>query len=371
MPQADLKYKIALGLIPGIGDINARKLVSFTGSVEAVFSEPYSSLIKIPGIGEVLARAVVDRGYLETAEKEAEWITGNKISTFFYLDENYPARLRECEDSPVMMYYRGTADLSAPKMLSIVGTRKATSRGREICEAIIGKLAQIEPELIIVSGLAYGIDIAAHKAAMNSGLPTIAVLAHGLKTIYPPMHANIVREMISNGGILSDFISDAPAERNNFLKRNRIIAGLPQALLIVESGVKGGAMVTAEMAMSYSRDVMAIPGRPTDNWSGGCNRLIKRNIAALVENAADICEFLNWEQPTTSKPIQTKLFTDMDDTEKRIFDELVSSEALTVDQLSSRTGIGFGKLSGFLLSLEMKGAIRCCPGNIYKITSPG
>jgi len=233
MSQTELKYKIALGLIPGIGDIFARKLVSYTGSVEAVFSETYANLVRIPGIGETLARSVAGKGYLNQAEKEAEWVTANKVRVLFYLDDDYPARLAECEDSPVTMYYMGSADLNQAKMLSVVGTRRATSRGREICENIISHLARFFPELIIVSGLAYGIDIAAHKAALESGIQTIGVLAHGLKTIYPPLHTNIAKEMVAKGGLLTDFVSDAGAERNNFLKRNRIIAGLSQGIIIV------------------------------------------------------------------------------------------------------------------------------------------
>lgn len=367
MSDTELMYKIALGLIPGVGDIGARKLVSFTGSVEAVFSEPYSSLIKIPGIGENLARSISERGYLAEAEKEAIWVQEKKIETLFYLDDNYPARLKECEDSPVILFYRGNADLNAPKMISIVGTRRATTRGVEICNDIISNLALQHPDLIIVSGLAYGIDIAAHKAALGAKLKTIAVLAHGMKTIYPPLHTGVAREMTAQGGLLTDFTSNAPTERNNFLKRNRIIAGLPVALLVVESGVKGGAIVTAEMAMSYNRDVMAVPGRPSDNWSGGCNRLIKRNIAALVENAGDICEILNWSHQKPSEPLQTRLFDDFSETENEIFRLLTEREALTADEISATTQLPISKLSSILLSLEMRGAIRCHPGNIYRV----
>lgn len=367
MSDTELMHKIALGLIPGVGDINARKLVSYTGSVEAVFSEPYSSLVRIPGIGENLARSITERTYLAEAEKEANWVVANKVETLFYLDERYPARLRECEDSPVTLFYRGNADLDAPKMISIVGTRRATPRGIEICGDIISQLATLFPDLIIVSGLAYGIDIAAHKAALAAKLQTIAVLAHGLKTIYPPLHTNVARQMVSNGGLLTDFSSDAPTERNNFLKRNRIIAGLPVALLIVESGVKGGAVVTAEMAMSYNRDVMAVPGRPSDNWSGGCNRLIKRNIAALIENSVDICDLLNWSHDKTGNPLQTRLFDDFSDPENEVFRLLTNREALTADQISASMQLPISKLSSILLSLEMKGAIRCHPGNIYRL----
>jgi DNA processing protein len=186
-----------------------------------------------------------------------------------------------------------------------------------------------------------------------------------MKTIYPPIHTEVAREMISHGGLLTDFVSNAPAERNNFLKRNRIIAGLPTGLLVVESGVKGGAMVTAEMAFSYNHDVMAVPGRPSDNWSSGCNRLIKRNIAALVENANDICQLLNWERPGDRVPEQTQIFHDLDETENMILNLIEKEDLLTADQISVITGIPVNRLATSLLSLEMKGAARSYPGNVY------
>lgn len=365
MQNNDLVFKIALGLIPGVGDINARKLVAATGSVEAVFREPYGNLIKIPGIGDMMARSVADRKYLVQAEREADFITSRKITTLFYLDDEYPQRLKDCPDSPVILYYIGDACLDSVKMISVVGTRKATDRGKELCEDIIGRLAGLFPDLVIVSGLAYGIDIAAHKAALDNGIKTIAVLAHGLKTIYPPAHRSTARKIAAQGGLLTDFISDAPAEKNNFLKRNRIIAGLSPAILVVESGVKGGALVTAEMALSYNRDVMAVPGRPSDNWSGGCNRLIKRNIAALVENATDICEFLNWRKPDVEKPRQAKLFDPPDKEESEVLKLIPTEENITIDHISRLAGVPVNKISTLLLSLEMKGFVRCCPGNAY------
>lgn len=365
MQNNDLVFKIALGLIPGVGDINARKLVHATGSVEAVFREPYGNLVKIPGIGDTMARSVVDKKYLAQAEKEAEFVTSKKINALFYLDADYPKRLRECTDSPVMIYYLGNAFLDSEKMLSIVGTRRATTRGKELCEDIVSQLAAMFPDLVIVSGLAYGIDITAHKAALDNGIKTVAVLAHGLKTIYPPLHSAVARKMATQGGLLTDFISDAPAEKNNFLKRNRIIAGISPALLVVESGIKGGALVTAEMALSYNRDVMAAPGRPTDNWSGGCNRLIKRNIAALVENASDICEFLNWSKPESSPVKQPRLFESLDQNESDLIRIISCEESRTIDRISQLSGLPVHKISPVLLSLELKGVIKCCPGNAY------
>ncbi len=312
MPEeVSLKHKIALGLIPRIGDISARKLVAHFGSVEAVFHESYRTLTRIPGIGPGLAKYISDRSYLDVAEKEAEYVTKHNIKTYFYLDSDYPFRLRQCEDSPVVFFFKGKCDLDASKILSVVGTRSATPRGKELCEKILGELAGGHPELVVVSGLAYGIDIAAHKAALAFNLTTVGVLANGLKTIYPSIHRSVAESMLKNGGLLTDFLSDALPERNNFIKRNRIIAGMSDATLVVESGIKGGALITADIAASYNRDVLAVPGRPEDQWSAGCNSLIKSNKAALAESAADIEYFLGWKSEKSKPPVQKALFSEM------------------------------------------------------------
>lgn len=366
MPDISLKHKIALGLIPRIGDINARKLVSFFGEVEAIFREPYRNLIRIPGIGDGIARYISNRSYLAIAEKEADYVEKNGIKTFFYLDNDYPYRLRQCDDSPVVFFFKGTCDLNSSKILSVVGTRNATSRGREICEKIIAELGSGHPDIIIVSGLAYGIDITAHKAALAKNIQTIGVLGHGFKTMYPSVHRSIAASMLKNGGLLTDFSSDTLPERNNFIKRNRIIAGISDATLIVESGITGGALITADIAGSYNRDVFALPGRPDDQWSAGCNSLIKNNKAALIESAGDIEYGLGW-QPEKTKPVmQRTLFSDLSDSEKQIY-ELVAKEGdLTIDDICRTLNIPVNKLSSLLLQMEFKGMLRCYPGNIYR-----
>jgi DNA processing protein len=365
MSDVQLKHKIALGLIPRIGDINARKLVSHFGCVEAVFTEPYRNLVKIPGIGSGIAKYISDRSYLDTAEKEADYVTKNNIRTFFYLDSDYPFRLRQCDDSPVVFFFRGNCNLDSSKILSIVGTRNATIRGRELCDEIIAGLAAGHPDLIIVSGLAYGIDIASHKAALANKLHTIGVLAHGFKTTYPAIHASTARTMQNNGGLITDFLSDALPERNNFLKRNRIIAGLSDATLVVESGIKGGALITADIANSYNRDVLAVPGRPDDQWSAGCNSLIKNNKAFLTECSDDIEYFLNWKPEKSKTPVQRTLFSDLDVTEKVIFELLSRQGDLTIDTICRSLDIPVYKLSSLLLQMEFKGLVKCSPGNLY------
>jgi len=366
MSEVSLKHKIALGLIPRIGDISARKLVAHFGSVEAIFHEPYRNLVKIPGIGSGIAKYISERSYLNDAEKEAEYVTNNNIRTYFYLDSDYPFRLRQCEDSPVVFFFKGTSDLNASKILSVVGTRNATQRGKELCDQIIGGLAAGHPDLIIVSGLAYGVDIAAHKAAIANNLQTIGVLAHGFKTVYPAMHASTAKTMVKNGGLLSDFLSDALPERNNFLKRNRIIAGMADATLVIESGYKGGALITADIANSYNKDVLAVPGRPDDQWSAGCNSLIKSNKASLTESAFDVEYILNWRSEKTKAPIQKTLFSDLDENEKIIYELLVSQGEQTIDAICRTTGFPVHVLSSMLLQMEFKNSVRCYPGNVYR-----
>jgi DNA processing protein len=369
MPEeVSLKHKIALGLIPRIGDINARKLVSHFGNIESIFHESYRALTKIPGIGSGLAKYISDHSYLDTAEKEAEYVTKHNIRTFFYLDNDYPYRLRQCDDSPVVFFFKGNCDLNASRIISIVGTRSATSGGKEICEKIIAGLAAGHPDLIIISGLAYGIDITSHKAALSNNLQTVGVLAHGFKTIYPAIHKPVADAMLKNGGLLTDFFSDALPERNNFIKRNRVIAGLSDATLVVQSGKKGGALITADIANSYNRDVFAVPGRPEDQWSAGCNSLIKSNKAALIESSDDIEYFLNWTPEKLRPPIQRTLFSDLDDSEKSIYELLSGESEMTIDSICRSLDMPVFKLSSLLLQMEFKGLIKCYPGNVYRIS---
>lgn len=366
MPEVSLKHKIALSLIPRVGDISARKLVSHFGTVDAIFEEPYRNLVKIPGIGPGLARYISDRSYLKVAEDEEKYVIKHNIKTYFYLDNDYPFRLRQCEDSPVMFFFKGSCDLNSARILSVVGTRNATSRGRELCDSIIGSLADRYPDLIIVSGLAYGIDIAAHKAALAHNLQTIGVLGHGFMTIYPALHRSIAEAMLKKGGLLTDFVSNTLPEKNNFIKRNRIIAGLSDATLVVESGKKGGALITADIANSYNRDVFAVPGRPEDQWSAGCNELIKNNKASLAESAEDIENLLRWMPEKPSKPVQTTLFHELNESEQRIY-ELISREGeVTIDQICRTLDIPISKLSSQLLQMEFRGLVKCFPGNIYR-----
>ena len=370
MSDNSLLYRIALSGIAGVGDINARKLITHLGDAEAVFREGYRNLIKIPGIGTKIAGCISSKDTLERAGRELEFIEKHNIGVSYFKDEDYPPRLKECPDSPILIFYKGTLHHQSAKVLSIVGTRNATRRGKEICNSIISVLAATHPEIVIVSGLAYGIDITAHKAALKYNIPTIGIMAHGFATLYPQAHTQVAREMLKDGGLVTDFLSDEPPDRNNFLKRNRIIAGISDATLVIESGSRGGAMVTADIAVSYSRDVLAVPGFPGEKYSEGCNLLIKSNRASLVEKADDIEYFLGWEK-RDYQPVQHSLFTGLSPLEENIVELLQQHDYLSADTLGELLGTPVQRLSSALLSLQFSGKISSLPGNVFRIRQNG
>lgn len=363
----NLEYKIAISLIPGIGAVTARSLIAYVGSVEGVFHEKEKNLMKIPGVGEVNAQRVVRQNVLERAKHEVDFIRKSQIQTFFYLDENYPARLKNCSDAPVILYYKGNANLNERRIISVVGTRNATNYGKEICDELIKNFSEKNYPVLVISGLAYGIDVHAHKACLKYNVPTVGVFAHGLDAVYPALHTTIAAKMLENGGLVTDFISETKIERPNFLRRNRIIAGLADATIIVESAEKGGALVTADIANSYNRDVFAFPGRNIDVFSRGCNKLIKFNEAVLVENQADIEKAMNWD--TKSKPtkaVQTSLFLELSPEEQKLIDLLQGGDRF-VDEITIETQFPMSKVSALLLGLEFKGLVVSLPGKMYRL----
>ena len=368
MIEKELLYKIALSLIPGIGCITAKTLVAYTGSPEQVFTEREKTLRTIPGIGTILAKNISTANVLSRAEKEIDFITKNKISALFYLDAAYPQRLHSCEDAPIVLYVKGNPDLNTSKVISVVGTRNATEYGKRTVDAFISELSKKGYRILVISGLAYGIDIHAHKAALHMGLPTVAVLGHGLETIYPSLHDKIANDMLAHeGGLVSDFMSFSPIDRKNFLRRNRIIAGLSDATIIVESAKRGGALVTAEIACSYNRDVFAFPGRREDIFSEGCNFLIKTNKAALIESVADLEYVMNWSSGSKPDAIQPRLFNDLAPDEKIIVDLLQSEGETVIDQICLKTGLAMNKISSTLLNLEFAGVVKGMPGKVYRV----
>lgn len=359
-------HQIALTLLDGVGSVTARALSAHFPSTEAIFNASISQLSQVPGVGIQLARKIHAFDDFERVEQELQFIQNNHIQTLFITDKCYPKRLSHCYDAPVLLYYRGKADLNAPKIVSIVGTRKATSYGKDLCEELIESLKVHEP--LIVSGLAYGIDAHAHQVCLNEQLPTLGVLGHGLDRIYPEVHRNLAEKMVDRGGLLSEFPSKTLPDRENFPKRNRIIAGLADATIVVEANAKGGALITAELANSYNRDVFAFPGRVSDVYSSGCNYLIKTNRAHLITDCADVEYVLGWKRKEPMIERQLQIPMDLTEDEKLIFELLIYHKSLAVDELLSLSKFKQSKLAVITLALEMKGLIDCLPGNRYVLT---
>lgn len=366
MYSEQLKYKIGLSLIPGVGDVVAKKLIAYCGGAEAVFSEKKSSLLKIPGVGTSLANAILGQKVLNKAEREIAFIQKNNIQALFYLDEKYPKRLKYCDDGPVMLYCKGKMDLNAQKIVSIVGTRQASDYGKKICVNIVEEL--VTHNVLVVSGLAYGIDICAHKAALKNNLQTIGVVAHGLDRLYPSLHTSVAEKMQNNGGLVTEFLSKTNPDRENFPQRNRIIAGLADAVIVVETRMRGGALITAEIANSYSRDVFAVPGRLNDPYSKGCNWFIKINKAALLQSVKDLEYLMGWETKEGKKQSrQKKMFVELNSDEKVLVDIITGDGSLAIDLLCLKSKMSTSKVASTLLNLEFSGVIKCLPGNVYQL----
>ncbi|PXV60939.1 DNA processing protein [Dysgonomonas alginatilytica] len=363
-----LLYQIALTQIEGVGDILARNLIDTIGSPEEIFTSAKKTLITVKGISTYLADAVLNSKVLERAEKELLFVQKNNIQTYFYTDSDYCNRLKECIDAPILLYYKGKADLNATKIVSIVGTRKSTNYGNDFCEEFLEDLSSAFPNILIVSGLAYGIDIQAHKSALKHNLPTVGVLAHGLDRIYPSGHRKTAVEMLERGGLLTEFPSETEPDRFNFVRRNRIVAGMSDATIVVQSDSKGGSLITAEMANSYNRDVFSLPGRVTDKESVGCNMLIEDNRAILLQSADSFIKHMQWDvNKQISKPKQRQLFLDLSDDEQAVYDLLAATESLHINLIANQIGIPVSNLLSTLLTMEMKGIVRTIPGGSYQL----
>ncbi|MDR2854021.1 MAG: DNA-processing protein DprA [Prevotellaceae bacterium] len=371
MLDENIKYKIGITLIKGIGNGLAKNLIAYVGSAEAVFREKRETLAKIPGIGEVLSREIVNQDVLRRAEKEIEFIEKYAISTHYYLDKNYPYRLKECPDAPILLFTKGNIDLNNGKFVGIVGTRNATEMGKTNCKNLVEDLGKSMENAVIVSGLAYGIDICSHKTAVENNIATIGVLGHGLDRIYPAAHQATAHKMVENGALLTEYLSETIPNQPNFVQRNRIVAGLCDVLVVVETKQKGGSLITACCANDYNRDVFAFPYRVTDEQGAGCNDLIKRNEAALIENAADLLNFMDWEKQTdTQKTVaeQTTLFLDLSEDEQALLHALRQApDGLQINELAIKVAKSVSRTSALLLTLEFAGFVNSLPGNLYKI----
>jgi len=365
LPQ-DLLYLISLTQVPQVGSIHARTLLQHFGSAEQIFKSSIHALEKIEGIGKIRARSIKSFRDFALAENEITFLLRYGIRALSLQDADYPQRLLTVYDAPVLLYYKGNADLNNARTISIVGTRRNSEYGKQITEKIIQELAPYD--VMIVSGLAFGIDAIAHKTALKQGLSTVAVLAHGLASLYPPEHAQLSKQMLKQGGLLTEYINHVKADKHQFPIRNRIVAGISDCTIVTETAVKGGSMITADLANGYHKEVFAFPGRTTDFKSAGCNWLIRNNQASLVENIHDIVKMMGWEEKKKpSEKDQGELFIILTEVEQRILDLLKEREQMHIDVINATTGFPNSLNAGALLELEMKDQISNMPGRIYRL----
>jgi DNA processing protein len=361
----DLLYQIALTLVPNIGDVRAKALLETFGDAESIFKASKKNLENIEGIGTIAANSIKHFADFKICEDEIKFIEKSKIIPLFITDANYPQRLLNCYDSPTILYYKGNGNLNAAKIVSIVGTRSNSDYGKNICDKIIEDLA--EQNVLIISGLAFGIDTIAHKASLKNKLKTVGVMAHGLDKVYPAQNKTLAIEMLSQGGLLTDFMSGTNPDRQNFPRRNRIVAGICDALIVIESSAKGGSLITAELANSYNKDVFAIPGRVNDSRSEGCNYLIKNNKALLITSADDLLHIMNWKEAPKKIKQQRELFIELTPDERIITDILKERENIQIDELYFKSGLSSSAVAQALLMLEMQGVIASLPGKVFKL----
>lgn len=361
-------YQIAITKIKGVGISLARTLMQIVGDEEAIFKESKKNLGKIPRISPQLVNEIRSIKVMTEAEEELTFIDKNNITPHFFTENSYPQRLTQCIDAPILLYDKGNTDFNRQKVISIVGTRNATSHGKDFCESFISDIAKDFPDILIVSGLAYGIDICAHRAALINNLSTVAVLAHGLDRIYPHLHRKTAIDMLNQGALLTEFPSKTNPDRFNFVRRNRIVAGMADAVIVVESGNKGGSLITADIANSYFREVFAVPGRVTDPESEGCNKLIATNKAILLTDTKALYEQMGWDtQSKQAKPVQRELFLDLTNEEEQIFNVLNNGEPKQVNEIAIELDTPITELFFTLLELEMKNIVKALPGGMYKL----
>jgi len=365
MTDTELFSTLALLRIEGVGDIVAKKLINHCGSAEGVFTAKKSQLTGIEGIGDILYNNLRNKDVFKLAEDEMKFVKNSGIKPLFYLEKEYPERLKHCIDGPVVIFTSGDVNLENRKTISIVGTRQMTSYGSDFCRKFIEDLSPLDP--VIISGFAYGVDIHAHQLAMDNNLKTIGVVAHGLNQIYPKPHKKYVAKMEENGGFITEFWSTSNPDKENFVKRNRIVAGLSEATIIIESADKGGSLITANIANDYNRDVFAVPGRVTDKYSMGCNNLIKQQKANVLTDAADLIYMLNWQlEEKKQKPVQKQLFVSLDNDEQRVYDYLQKNGKELMDIIALQCEMPIYKMSSLLLNMELKGVIRPLPGKLFE-----
>lgn len=363
--NTDLRFQIALTLVPHIGPVQAKILLQ-QFEVAEIFRAKASTLEKLDGIGTIRAAAIKSFREFDIVDEEIAFLEKYQVQPIFINDAGYPQRLLACYDSPTLLYYKGSADLNASRILSVIGTRKNTEYGKQLTERLISDLAA--EAVTIVSGLAFGIDATAHRVALRSQLPTIGVLAHGLDQVYPVQHSHLAKEITASGGLLTEFRRKTNPDKHNFPSRNRVVAGMADATIVIETGSKGGSMITAELANGYNKDVFAFPGRTTDNKSRGCNDLIRTNKAILTTGAADLLDMLGWDNSKT-KPVtpQRQLFIELSAEEKIIVDIIRIKESVHIDEINFRSGLSASTVAAAILNLELQHVIHSAPGKLYRL----
>ncbi len=360
----ELFHRIALSFVPGIGARRQKMLLDHFGTASGIFGAPLKALCQFDGITEVNSKGFRDKSILSRAEKETSFVEKNNVRVLYH---GHPNRLANCTDAPQLLFFKGVADMDAKKVIAIVGTRKNTDYGQQACEDLVEALSGLD-DVLVVSGLALGIDAIAHKKSVAMGIPTIGVLGHGLDRIYPFTHKTLALQMQEHGGLLTEFPSETEPDRNNFPMRNRIVAGMADITVVVESNISGGALITALMANGYNREVAAYPGRITDSRSAGCNEIIRTQVATMITKPDDVLELMQWGKTKKSRAVQSQLFLELSPEEQSVADLLSKVDAMHADELMLHSGISYSILASTLLQLEMSGLVKSLPGKIYRLT---
>jgi len=357
-------YQIALTLLKGIGPKKAKLLLSKLDSIESIFNDSYSKISGLTGMGINLLKQMDRKDALAKSISYQDYFTKNGIQTHFYTEKNYPRRLKQCADAPLLLFSKGNMDFNASKLVSVVGTRNASEYGKSICEELINGF--VGKDIVVISGMAYGIDICVHQLCVKHHIPTIGVLGHGLDRIYPSIHKGTANKMMLNGGLLTEFLPGTNPDRENFPMRNRIVAGMSDATIVVESKDSGGSLITAELANDYSRDVFAYPGNVGQIYSKGCNALIAKQKAHLITNSTDFLKLMHWEE-ATKKTVQTQLFIDLTTEELSIINLFKTESELNIDVISMKSNLPISKTNVLMFNLELSGIVKSLPGKMYRM----
>jgi DNA processing protein len=366
MMGQDLLYQVGLTFVQNIGCVHAKILLEKYRCAQNIFKASLRELTALEGIGTIRAKSIKSFNDFTAAEKEINFIEKYNINPLFITDKNYPQRLLNCYDSPTLLYYKGDADLNSSRIVSVIGTRNHTEYGKQLTETLVKELAAYN--ITIVSGLAFGIDAIAHKAALKNNLPTVGVLAHGLDQIYPFQHTALAKDMAKKGGgLLTEFRSNSNPDKHNFPTRNRIVSGMSDATVVIETGTKGGSMITAELANGYNKDVFAFPGKVTDSKSAGCNYLVRNNKAILLTEAKELIDCMNWGEQKIIPKKQRAIFLELSENEKTIISILREKDFTPIDELNLKSKLSTSAVAAAVLSLELQNVIVSLPGKLYQL----